>query len=76
MDLSKAKRICMNSTMKPPLPSRVSLSDCLLKGPLGLANLNTVTLGTREHKVAFMKDISKFYHCLEADAVAQHVRRI
>jgi hypothetical protein len=30
----------------------------------------------REHKVAFTKDISKFYQCVEADESAQHVRRI
>jgi hypothetical protein len=36
----------------------------------------TVTLGIREHKVAFTKDISKFYQCVEADEAAQHVRRI
>jgi hypothetical protein len=35
-----------------------------------------VTLGIREHKVAFTKDISKFYQCVEADEAAQHLRRI
>jgi hypothetical protein len=29
-----------------------------------LADLYTVTLGIREHKVAFTKDISKFYQCV------------
>jgi hypothetical protein len=48
----------------------------LLKGPPALADLYTVTLGIREHKVAFTKDISKFYHCVEAYKAAQHVRRI
>ncbi len=60
-------RICMNSSMKQPKPSGVSLNDCLLKGPPALADLYTVTLGIREHKVAFTKDISKFYQCVEAD---------
>jgi hypothetical protein len=69
-------RICMNSSMKQPQPSGVSLNDCLLKGPPALADLYTVTLGMREHKVAFTKDISKFYQCVEADEAAQHVRRI
>ncbi len=69
-------RICMNSSMKQPQPSGVSLNDCLLKGPPALANLYTVTLGIREHKVAFTKDISKFYQCVEADEAAQHERRI
>ncbi len=53
-------RICMNSSMRQPQPSGVSLNDCLLKGPPALADLYTVTLGMREHKVAFTKDISKF----------------
>jgi hypothetical protein len=69
-------RICMNSSMKQPEPSGVSFNDCLLKGPPALADLYTVTLGMQEHKVAFTKDISKFYQCVEADELAQHVRRI
>ncbi len=69
-------RICMNSSMKQPQPSGVILNDCLLKGLPALADLYTVTLGIREHKVAFTKDISKFYQCVEADEAAQHVRRI
>ncbi len=35
-----------------------------------------MTLRIQEHKVAFTKDISKFYQCVEADEAAQHVRRI
>jgi hypothetical protein len=66
----------MNSRMRQPKPSGVSLNDCLLKGPPALADLYTVTLGIREHKVAYTKDISKFYQCVEADETAQHVRRI
>jgi hypothetical protein len=54
----------------------VSLDDCLLKGPPALADLYTVTLGMQEHKVAFTKDISKFYQCVEADESAHHVRRM
>ncbi len=54
-------RVCRNSSMRQLLPSRVSLNDCLLKGPPALADLYAVTLGMREHKVAFTKDISKFY---------------
>jgi hypothetical protein len=69
-------RICMNSSMKQPPPSGVSLNDCLLKGPSALSDLYTVTLGMRECKVAFTKDISKFYQCVEADEAAQNVRRI
>jgi hypothetical protein len=69
-------RICMNSSMRQPKPSGVSLNDCLLKGSPALADLYTVMLGMREHKVAFTKDISKFYQCVKADETAQHVRRI
>jgi hypothetical protein len=66
----------MNSSMKQPQPSGVSLNDCMLKGPPALADLYTVTLGIREHKVAFTEDISKFYQCMEANEAAHHVRRI
>ncbi len=69
-------RICMNSSMKQPMPSEVSLYNCLLKGPPALADLYTVTLRIQEHKVTFTKDISKFYQCMEADETAQHVMRI
>ncbi len=67
-------RICMNS--RQPKPLGVSLNDCLLKGPPTLADLYMVIFGIREHKVAFTKDISKFYQCVEADEAAQQVRRI
>ncbi len=69
-------RICMNSSIKQPKPSGVSLNDCLLKGPPALADLYTVTLGMQEHKVAFTMDISRFYQRVEADDSAQHARRI
>ncbi len=68
-------RICMNSSMKQPLPSGVSLTNCLL-GRQALADLYTVTLGIWEHRTAFTKDISKFYWCVEADETAQHGRKI
>jgi hypothetical protein len=38
-------RIFMNSSMRQPKPSGVSLNDCLLKGPPAVADLYTVTLG-------------------------------
>jgi hypothetical protein len=58
------------------MPSGVSLNDCLLKEPPALADLYTITLRMREHKVAFTKNISKFYQCIKADETAPHVRRI
>jgi len=64
-------RVCMNSSMKQPPPSGLSLNDCLMKGPSALADLYSVTLSLREHKVVFTKDISKFYQCVEAYETAQ-----
>jgi hypothetical protein len=43
---------------------------------MALADLYTETLGVREHKVAFTKDISKFHQCIEEGEIAQQVRRI
>jgi hypothetical protein len=58
------------------MPSGVSLKDCLLKELPALAGLYTITLGMRENKVAFTKNISKFYQCIKADETVPHVRRI
>jgi len=69
-------RICMNSSMKQPPPVSKSLNDCLVKGPPALADLFSVTVGIREHRYALVKDLSKFYNCVLADPVAQHVRRV
>ncbi len=68
-------RICMNSSMKQPMPSGKSLNDCLMKGPSALVDLLTVTLGMREYQYALTKDLSKFYQRVQAE-LAQHVRRI
>jgi hypothetical protein len=68
-------RICMNSSMRQPAPSGVSLNDCLLKRLPALADLYTVTLGIQEHKVTFTKNISKFYQCVEADEVEVRKQR-
>ncbi len=54
----------------------VSLYDCFLNGPAALADLSMATLGIQEHSLAFAKDISKFYRFIEADQVAQHVKRV
>jgi hypothetical protein len=67
-------RICMNNSMRQPLLSGISLNDCLLEGPLAQEDLYTVTLEIREHRVAFTKDISKFYQGAEVDETAQHVK--
>jgi hypothetical protein len=69
-------RICMNSSMKQPLPIRGQPEPLSNEGPASLADLYTLTLGIREHRVTFAKDVSKFHQCMEADKVAQHVRRI
>jgi hypothetical protein len=67
-------RICMNSSLKQPPPVKKSLNDCLMKGPPALVDLFTVTLSFREHRYALTKDLYKFYHRVEADDLAQHMR--
>jgi hypothetical protein len=69
-------RICMNSGLKQPPLVKKSLNDCLMKGPPALVDLFTVTLSFREHRYALTKDLSKFYQRVEADDLAQHMRRI
>jgi hypothetical protein len=69
-------RICMNSSMKQPQPSGKSLNDCLMKGPSALVDLFTVTLSMRLYRYALTKDLSKFYQRVNADELAQHVRRV
>jgi hypothetical protein len=68
--------ICMNSSLKQPPPVRMSLNDCLMKGPSALVDLFTVTLSIREQKYALTKDLSKFYQKVNADLLAQHLRRV
>jgi hypothetical protein len=69
-------RICMNSRLRQPKPVSLSLNDCLIKGPLALVDLFTVTLCIREHQYALTKDLSKFYQRVDADPVAQNLRRV
>jgi hypothetical protein len=69
-------RICMNSSLKQPQPLLLSLNDCLVKGPSALVDLFTVTLCIREHRYALTKDLSKFYQRVDADPIAQNLRRI
>jgi hypothetical protein len=69
-------RICMNSSLKQPYPVWLSLNDCLIKGPSALVDLFTVTLCVREHRYALTKDLSKFYQRVDANPVAQNLRRV
>ncbi len=69
-------RICMNSSMKQPMPSGKSLNDCLMKGPSALVDLFTVTVCLREYQYALPMDLSKFYQRVQADELAHHVRLI
>jgi hypothetical protein len=69
-------RICMNSSLKQPYPVSLSLNDCLIKGPSALVDLFTVTLCIREHRYALTKDLSKFYQRVDADPIAQNLRRV
>ncbi len=69
-------RICMNSSLRQPRPVSMALNDCLMKGPSALVDLFTVTLGIREHRYALTKDLSKFYQRVDADPLAQHLRRV
>ncbi len=69
-------RICMNSSLRQPRPVSMALNDCLMKGPPALVDLFTVTLGIREHRYALTKDLSKFYQRVDADPLAQHLRRV
>ncbi len=66
----------MNSSLKQPYPVSLSLNDCLVKGPSALVDLFTVTLCIREHRYALTKDLSKFYQRVDADPIAQNLRRV
>jgi hypothetical protein len=61
---------------QPPPPVRKSLNDILMKEPLALADLFTFTVGFREHRYALRKDLLKFYNCVRADELTQHMRRV
>ncbi len=69
-------RICMNSSLKQPQPVSLSLNDCLVKGPSALVDLFTVTLCIQEHRHALTKDLSKFNQRVDADLIAQNLRRV
>jgi hypothetical protein len=69
-------KICMNSSLRQPRPVSMALNDCLMKGPSALVDLFTVTLGIREHRYALTKDLSKFYQRVDAEPLAQHLRRV
>jgi hypothetical protein len=57
-------------------PVSLSLNDCLIKGPSALVDLFTGTLCIREHRYALTKDLSKFYQRVDADPIAQNLRRV
>jgi hypothetical protein len=69
-------RICMNSSLKQPYPVSLSLNDCLIKGSSALVDLFTVTLCILKHRYALTKDLSKFYQRMDADPIAQNLRRV
>jgi hypothetical protein len=54
----------------------MALNNCLMKGPSALVDLFTVTLGIREHRYALTKDLSKFHQRVDAEPLAQHLRRV
>ncbi len=66
----------MNSSLKQPYPVSLSLNDCLIKGPSALLDLFMVTLCIRELRYALTKDLSKFYQRVDADPIAQNLRRV
>ncbi len=66
----------MNSSLRQPKPVSMALNDCLMKGPSALVDLFRVTLGIREHRYALTKDLSKFFQRVDAEPLAQHLRRV
>ena len=66
-------RLCMNSSMKY---QGQSLNDIMMKGPSALNDILSVTLGFRSHRVAIVKDISKFYQSVLVGERDQHLRRV
>ncbi len=69
-------RICMNSSLRQPKPVSLSLNGCLMKGPSAQVDLFTVTLCIGEHRYSLRKDLSKFYQRVDADPIAQNLRRV
>jgi hypothetical protein len=69
-------RICMKSSLRQSKPVSKSLNNCLMKGPLALVDLFTVTLSVREHRYALAKDLSKFYQRVDTDPLAQHLQSV
>ncbi len=47
-----------------------------MKGPSALVDLFTVTLGMWEYRFVHTKDLSKFYHLVLVDELANHQRRV
>ena len=66
-------RLCMNSSLK--FKGR-SLNDILMKGPAALNELLRISLGFRQHPVAIVMDLEKFYQSVNMVERDQHVCRI
>ena len=66
-------RICANSSLKS---DGISLNDILCKGPPALNELWGVLIRFRSFKVAFTKDLSKFYQSIDTKERDKHLRRI
>ena len=66
-------RLCMNSSLKF---QGKSLNDILLKGPSALADLYGLGLRFRSRKVAFIRDLSKFYQSVLVGEREQNLRRV
>ena len=54
-------RVCSNSSLSY---KGSSLNDFLVKGPVTINNILTITLGFRFHQVGYTRDIRKFYQCV------------
>ena len=63
-------RLCMNSSLK--FKGR-SLNDILMKGPAALNELLQISLGFRQHPVAIVMDLEKFYQSVNMVESDQHV---
>ena len=66
-------RIVVNPSMTY---KKVSLNECLMKGPNSLNNLFGIQLRFRTYPVALVGDIHKYYHSIRTTEKEKHLRRI